>query len=109
MLCYCSFPQTTGHNWHIHTRPPVPGQPCQGNIGPHFNPFNVSLDSTNPVSNYSTDCSPTSKLRCESGDLGGKHGQLRIDPPGTDMATFSYLDPNLLLYGPERDTSKWKQ
>ena len=86
--------------------PPVPGEPCQGTIGPHYNPFNVSLDSSNPIGNYSDDCSPLSKLRCESGDLSGKHGQLTIDSPGVNMTTYSYLDPNLNLYGPDAHTSK---
>ena len=83
------------------------GQPCQGTVGPHFNPFRVSLNNSNSVSNYSTDCSPLTPLRCESGDLTGKHGQLTIDPPGPQQTTYSNIDPNLYLYGPDSQTSEW--
>lgn len=39
--------------------------------------------------------------------MSGKHGQLRIDPPGPNMITYSYLDPSLYLYGPDNQTSNY--
>lgn len=98
---------TTGHNWHVHQNPSVEGQRCVDVIGPHFNPFEVSLGNTDNVppqpvsanSNYRDDCSTLYSLRCESGDLSNKHGQLRIAPDTNNRPTFTYVDSNLQLSG----------
>jgi Cu/Zn superoxide dismutase len=89
---------TTGHKWHIHERPPVRDQLCVDSIGGHFNPFNVSID---PSQNYTTECSSNSPLRCESGDLSGKHPRLTIGASIADRRTYSYVDDNLHLWGPQ--------
>ena len=38
-------------------------------------------------------------FRCESGDLSGKHGRLRISSEGASRQTFAYIDPNIQLTG----------
>ena len=81
--------------------PPVAGMTCTQAIGGHFNPFNVQL-----MGNYSTYCSPQTPLRCESGDLGNKHGRLAISQPSPDRVTYSYVDNNLNLFGPTNYSSK---
>ena len=76
-------------------------------------------------SNYRTDCSPDTPLRymqgigslglvvgidvcmcvclsvcrCESGDLSGKHGQLRLFSNVANRATYTFVDSNLHLVG----------
>ena len=95
---------TSGHNWHVHQNPPG-SQMCVEDIGPHFNPFNVSLANTNDEmdpstnSNYTDDCSPLYPLRCESGDLSNKHGQLQISALVRDRKTYTFVDNNLALSG----------
>lgn len=41
----CPALQTSEHNWHVHQYPPqLQGETCSDmDIGPHFNPFSVSL------------------------------------------------------------------
>ncbi|CAI8031417.1 hypothetical protein GBAR_LOCUS17832 [Geodia barretti] len=99
--------RTSRHNWHVHSLPAVPEQECTGVIGGHYNPFSVSLgtmaaDAMNPAvnSNYSKDCTGNYQLRCESGDMTGKHGQLEIATfSDKNRPTFSYVDNNLELGG----------
>lgn len=55
---------------------------------------------------YSTDCTPQTPLRCESGDLGSKHGRLTISQPTATRVTYSYVDSNLNLFGPANSSSK---
>jgi Cu/Zn superoxide dismutase len=94
--------RTSTHNWHIHEFPAMAEQVCMGTIGGHYNPFSVSLaageDGIN--SDYSVDCSETYPLRCESGDMSGKHDQLEIAAgPDPNRPTYSYVDSNLELGG----------
>ena len=94
--------QTEGHKWHVHERPPrTPGQSCSNDIGGHYNPFDVDLNSNQ----YSTECSPRSPLRCESGDLSGKHGKLNLGPGTASRKTYTYIDTNLNLWGDSADYS----
>ena len=102
-LCMFFSLQTSGHNWHIHQNPPVDGQSCGDSIGPHFNPFNVN---TTGASGYAEECTENFQLRCESGDLSGKHGVLNIDPASNERETVTYTDPNLHLYGPDKYSSE---
>ena len=37
--------------------------------------------------------------RCESGDMGGKHGRLDLSPDGASRPTYTYVDSNLQLTG----------
>ena len=39
-------------------------------------------------------------VRCEVGDLSGKHGRLSIRAEGAAERTLVYYDPNLPLVGP---------
>ncbi|XP_064382299.1 uncharacterized protein LOC135331162 isoform X2 [Halichondria panicea] len=98
---------TSGHNWHIHEHPTQQEQDvdCVDTIGGHYNPFNVSLANTNDgmspsqFSNYSDDCSVRYNLRCESGDLSGKHGKLSISSDVKSRPVVSFVDSNLALTG----------
>ena len=77
--------------------PPDASQTCVESIGGHFNPFNVDITAD---SGYSTECSVYSPLRCESGDLSGKHGKLNIGPPSSRRESVTFVDSNLNLFGP---------
>ena len=58
------------------------------------------------MGNYSTYCTPQTPLRCESGDLGSKHGRLTISQPSATRITYSYVDSNLNLFGSSEYSSK---
>ena len=79
----------------------IAGQSCSNDIGGHFNPFNVDVES----SQYSIECTPQSPLRCESGDLSGKHGNLDLSQGIASRKTYTYVDANLNLWGPTNYTS----
>lgn len=71
---------TYGHDWAVFVNQvgedafnPVPTVKCIAS-GFRWNPFLVASDN----SFYKSDCSPRNQLRCEMGDLSGKHGQLTI-------------------------------
>ena len=81
--------------------PPNASLSCGASIGSHFNPFFV-----NTKDNYTTECTIYSPLRCESGDLSGKHGVLNIDPPTLERESVTYTDSNLNLFGQESYSSK---
>lgn len=67
-------------------------------MGGHYNPF---LVSTEPSDGYDTECGPSAQLRCEMGDLAGKHEEMRIEGGGVSprMTSVGY-DVNLHLAGP---------
>ena len=92
-----------GHKWHIHVNPPVARQTCTAAIGGHFNPFNVNVSSSE---NYTTECSLNTPLRCESGDLSGKHPRLQISPGIANRTSYTYVDSNLHLWGANDYSSK---
>jgi hypothetical protein len=64
---------TIDHKWHVHVD--TIGSDGLNNTGRcmsvqgHYNPFSVDLNG-----NYPSQCSPDNPLRCETGDLFGKHG-----------------------------------
>lgn len=89
-----SMDETTTHKWHVHVDLPQEGVECVFAVGWHFNPFNVDLGST-----YGAECGIDAPLRCESGDLSGKHGTLTISPPRPGRSTVAFVDPNLQLDG----------
>lgn len=87
---------THGHNWAVFVNQvgedafnPVPTVKCIA-AGFAWNPYLVAKD--NPL--YKKDCSPHNQLRCEMGDLSGKHGPLTI---GGHRAVLT--DVNLPLAG----------
>ena len=86
----------------MHENPPrIPGQSCTNAVGGHFNPFNVDLSDQ-----YSMECSPSSPLRCESGDLSGKHGKLSLSHGTASRKTYTFVDDNLNLWGPSAYSSE---
>lgn len=70
---------------------------CVDSIGGHFNPFMVDIL---PSDDYKMKCKPDTPLRCESGDLSLKHGQITISPPSSNRESYAYTDSNLNLFGP---------
>lgn len=90
--------KTSTHLWHVHTNPPVSGQTCADSIGGIFNPFSVYYDPS--------ECSQYAQLRCRSGNLSGKHGQLQINPPSASRSSVTYTDSNLHLWGTANYSSK---
>ena len=74
---------------------------CVDVIGGHFNPFNADLNN-----NYATECTPFAPLRCESGDLSGKHLKLNISAASPTRPTYTYVDNNLHLWGPANYSSE---
>ena len=83
--------------------PPSVDSECVDVIGGHFNPFNVNISAGD---DYGAECSIYSPLRCESGDLSNKHGQLNIDPGTSDRESVTYTDSNLNIFGPANYSSE---
>ena len=53
-----------------------------------------------------SECSQYAQLRCRSGDLSGKHGQIQISPPSASRSSVTYTDNNLHLWGTANYSSK---
>ncbi|XP_033756043.1 uncharacterized protein LOC117338803 isoform X2 [Pecten maximus] len=91
---------TANHNWHIHVDRINEAfgmdvsQRCLS-VGGHYNPYSVDLGG-----DYSTQCSPNNPLRCEVGDLSGKHGKLGVRTPGRGKSRMFFTDVDLPLSGP---------
>lgn len=88
-----------GHNWHVHQQRRGAGSMCsEENVGSHYDPF---LVKTAMNAEYDMECEPNAQLRCEMGDLSGKHGQMRIEGGSVSsrMTSVEY-DVNLHLAGP---------
>ena len=60
----------------------------------HYNPWSVDL-----AGNYAQECSPTNPLRCESGDMSGKHGKIGIRTDKKIMKRDFFTDVDLQLSG----------
>lgn len=87
---------TEGHEWAVFVNQvgedafnSVPNVRCLA-AGFKWNPYLVAPDNKN----YKTDCSPLNPLRCEMGDMSGKHGLLTI---GNQKLVL--VDENLPLTG----------
>ena len=67
-------------------------------MGDHYDPFLVKAEMN---AGYDMECGPSAQLRCEMGDLAGKHGRMRIEGGGVSprMTSVGY-DVNLHLAGP---------
>lgn len=86
---------TSGHRYGVHKNPVGEdasytdvSRRCMSLEG-NFNPYAVYTKG-----DYSSTCSPTNMLRCESGDLSGKHDPLEV---GDGRVFFN--DVNLPLFG----------
>ena len=92
--------QTIGHNWAIYVNPvghdaSVKFQRARCTAGGYrWNPTFIQLADPADHGFYSEECSPETPLRCEVGDLSGRHGQ--IDVGGK---AFVFSDVNLALSG----------
>ncbi|XP_074640969.1 uncharacterized protein LOC141898776 [Tubulanus polymorphus] len=69
---------TKNHMWHIHKYPisadfTAPGKARCASEGGRFNPYNVYMGR-----NYSAACNKDSELRCQLGNLAGKHRNIDI-------------------------------
>eukprot|EP00118_Oscarella_pearsei_P002760 m.11490 g.11490 ORF g.11490 m.11490 type:complete len:745 (+) comp23428_c0_seq1:1429-3663(+) len=93
--------ETKNHNWHVHNRPAAsfPGfgsKNCASAFtSGHYNPYDVDLGD-----NYKSECSVSNPLRCELGDLSGKHEKYNIFPKTAKAGRGYSSDPNLPLMGP---------
>ncbi|XP_069140703.1 uncharacterized protein [Argopecten irradians] len=91
---------TSNHNWHIHVDRINEAfglnvsQRCSS-VGGHYNPYAVDLGG-----NYATECNPSNPLRCEVGDLSGKHGKLNVRTPTGGKTRMFSTDVDLPLSGP---------
>ncbi|XP_060076592.1 uncharacterized protein LOC132556215 isoform X2 [Ylistrum balloti] len=102
-LDYCNSASpmaTVNHNWHIHVSRINEAfgmnvsQRCSS-VGGHYNPYSVDL-----TGNYNTQCNPNSQLRCELGDLSGKHGKLNVRTSSGGKSRMFFTDVDLPLSGP---------
>ena len=89
---------TIDHKWHVHVD--TIGSDGLNNTGRcmsvqgHYNPFSVDLNG-----NYPSQCSPDNPLRCETGDLSGKHGKLSVRTASGKMQRNFFTDFDLPLSG----------
>lgn len=65
-------------------------------MGGHFDPFVADVDE----SGYDEECGPNAQLRCEMGDLSGKHGSLTIGGMSPPRMASVWYDVNFHLAGP---------
>ncbi len=68
--------------------------------GYRWNPTHIQLADPNDLNFYGEECGPDQPLRCEVGDLSGRHGKIEI---GGKALVFN--DPNLRLQGDDWFTS----
>ncbi|XP_078358913.1 uncharacterized protein LOC144643510 isoform X2 [Oculina patagonica] len=87
--------ETSGHKWDVHDNP-VGGDARDSDVNKRcmslegkFNPYGVYTQGS-----YSSACKPTNMLRCQSGDLAGKHTPFKVGG-GRQL----YNDVNLPLFG----------
>ena len=91
--------QTVNHKWHVHQY--KVGNDSDANsdrcmsVSGHYNPYGVDL-----TGNYGTECSSGNPLRCEVGDLSGKHGKLSVRSATNGMQRAFFTDVDLPLSGP---------
>lgn len=94
------YTQTRNHEWHIHQLEMgddmLASKGRCSSVGGHYNPYNVSL-----VGDYPSACDPLNQLRCELGDLVGKHGPIDIRSATGGTQKYFFSDMHLPLSGPQ--------
>lgn len=89
---------TINHKWHVHVDTiGSDGLNTSGrcmSVQGHYNPFSVDLNG-----NYTSQCGPDNPLRCETGDLSGKHGKLSVRTASGKMQRNFFTDFDLPLSG----------
>jgi len=92
--------QTYGHDWEVWVNPvgidaTIKHQAARCTAGGYrWNPTFIQLADPQNHGLYSQQCSPRVPLRCEVGDLSGRHGKISI---GSNAFVFN--DQNLPLFG----------
>ena len=92
--------QTFGHNWEVYVNPvgidaTIKHQASRCTAGGYrWNPTFIQLADPQNHGYYSEQCSRRVPLRCEVGDLSGRHGKIAI---GSNAFVFN--DENLPLFG----------
>lgn len=107
---------TTGHAWSVYVNQvgedaynDVPTVKCLAS-GFKWNPFLSASDNKH----YKSDCNPINPLRCQMGDLTGKHGPLvvggkRIQLSDDNLplvANFSIINRSLIIFTQNRNNLK---
>lgn len=92
--------QTEGHDWAIWVNPVGHDAAIKPKIsrctagGYRWNPTFIQLADPQDHGFYSEQCSPKTPLRCEVGDMSGKHGKISVGG-----RAFVFDDRNLQLHG----------
>ncbi|CAG2196972.1 unnamed protein product [Mytilus edulis] len=90
--------RSVDHKWHVHVGKVgsdalISSGRCSSVEG-HYNPYSVDL-----TGNYNPECNPNNPLRCEVGDMSGKHGKISVrSTSGTIQRNF-FTDFDLPLTG----------
>ncbi|XP_013415688.1 uncharacterized protein LOC106177466 isoform X1 [Lingula anatina] len=90
---------SSGHNFHVHQT--KVSEDFMADTGrcmsakAHFNPYDSYMQG-----NYATECSENNPLRCELGDLSGKHTTLSIGDSSGGFTHAFFTDILLPLSGP---------
>ncbi|KAF9902187.1 hypothetical protein EC991_005200 [Linnemannia zychae] len=77
-----------GYEYHVHVKPVGPNGDCMA-TGGHLDPANVGA----------APCNPANLTSCQTGDLSGKHGNLKGTESGA-IPTIAYLDTQLSFTEP---------
>ena len=80
----CDGKASTGHSYHVHTRPWTGASFDEA--GGHFDPEGVEVDG------YV--CNPLNHSTCYAGDLSGKHGKLSLNGTESDV---EYIDETISM------------
>jgi len=92
--------QTFGHDWAVYVNPvgidaTIKHQAARCTAGGYrWNPTFIQLADPQDHGFYSEQCSRRVPLRCEVGDLSGRHGKISIG-----AQAFVFNDPNLNFFG----------
>jgi hypothetical protein len=98
--------KTEGHEWSIYVNPvghdasvKFATARCTA-AGYRWNPTHIQLADPNDHAFYGEECGPTYPLRCEVGDLSGRHGRLTVGG-----RAYVKSDPTMTLQGEDWFTS----
>ncbi len=92
--------RTGGHDWSVYVNPvghdaavKFYNARCSA-AGYRWNPTLIQLADPKDTNYYAQECGPDYPLRCEVGDMSGKHGRIEVG-----AKAFVFNDPNLPLSG----------